>query len=392
MPPSRDRILWVGSTDPWSPWTLSGISRAICLELQKRDLLHGAIHAGELTLRHLRGPSFLYEAEQQIVGNFRRITGRKPKPSESHGVIGRALRGCPPGTVVVYALPRPVVDPSLPIKRFRWMDLSFADGIRTKSFNLAGLDEAAQARLRADEQRMLRSCEGVVSLSTYAGDSISRDVGYPRELITPIGAGSTLEPVPALPNEASRYSSARILFVGRDWKRKRGDVVLRAFKLLRNKLPHATLTIVGPSERPEGLDDGCRFVGMLNKAKPTDRAILIDLFLSSSVFCMASASEPWGLVYVEAGQLGLPVVALRDWALPDIVVDRVTGRLVSEPTPECLAEALEDVLSDPHRAAEMGRSARARVERVLSWPAVVDRMLSRVLPSALDGNVAIPMQ
>lgn len=327
-----------------------------------------------------------------MVGNFWRITGRKPKPSESNGVIGRALRGCPPGTVVIYALPRPIADPTLPIRRFRWMDLSFADGIRTKSFKLAGLDEAAQAALRADEQRMLRTCEGVVSLSTYAGDSISRDVGYPRELITPIGAGSTLEPVPALPDGASRYASARILFVGRDWQRKRGDLVLRAFKLLREKLPHATLTIVGPSERPEGLDDGCRFVGMLDKDDPAQRATLIDLFLSSSAFCMASVAEPWGLVYVEAGQLGLPVVALRDWALPDIVVDRVTGRLVSEPTPECFAAGLEEVLSDPQRAAEMGQRARERVERVLSWPAVVDRMLSRVLPSALDGNVAIPMQ
>ncbi len=78
--------------------------------------------------------------------------------------------------------------------------------------------------------------------------------------------------------------------------------------------------------------------------------------------------------------------------MPDIVVDGVTGRLAASPTAEHLAAALEDVLRDPARAAQMGRAGQERVSRVLSWPAVVDRMLDRLCPEALGGRRAIPLR
>ena len=47
-------ILWVTPSDPWSPWTFSGISRAICLELRRRGVLWGAVSPEPWSLRHRR--------------------------------------------------------------------------------------------------------------------------------------------------------------------------------------------------------------------------------------------------------------------------------------------------------------------------------------------------
>ena len=107
---------------------------------------------------------------------------------------------------------------------------------------------------------------------------------------------------------------------------------------------------------------------------------------------MPSICEPWGLVYVEAAQAGMPIVGFHEWSLPDIVEDGVTGRLTTTRTAQGLAEMLIDVLSDPKRASQMGRAAHRRFHDVLDWPHVVDRLLSRVMPEALNGRSPVSMQ
>src|SRR5690349_9932996 len=103
------RILWVGASDPWSPWTLSGISQAICNELSRRDLLLGAIWPDGLSLRHMRRPGPLYCLEHELLKRARRHFPRREWHDESKGLLGRALRLCPPNTRVIYALVRPHV-------------------------------------------------------------------------------------------------------------------------------------------------------------------------------------------------------------------------------------------------------------------------------------------
>jgi glycosyltransferase involved in cell wall biosynthesis len=382
MSTEAPKILWIGLSDPWSRWTLSGIS-----------LLQGVVTPRWFTLRHMRQPGPLFEVERHVNRWAReRIWPLPTQFNERSGVVGRALRQCPPGTIVIYALLRPELDLSLGIRRFRWMDLSILDAVKSGSFGYQGLSPECMDLELADERRMLAACEGVVSLSSYAATSIARDLGYDRQRMTAIGAGPAVSVRNDIEFGEARYSGARMLFVGRDWKRKRGDLIVDAWRRVRRQVPHATLTIVGPESSPVSPEEGIEFVGPLDKGKPRDLKRLQDLYLRSSALCMASASEPWGLVYVEAAQFGLPVVALNDWALPDIVVDGVTGRLVQGATAELFAAALCEIFQDPTKAAAMGRAARGRVDEVLSWPAVVDRLLERVLPSALDGRAVVALQ
>ena len=310
---------------------------------------------------------------------------------ESESQAGKELLRCPDGTPVVYQFLTPQVDAYLPIRRFRFMDLSILDACRTQSFGYAGLKRAEIDALCANQRRMLEACEGVITLSTYAADAIARDLHYPREKITPIGAGPAVNISGSTNTGLDRYAAGRILFVGRDWKRKGGDLLLAAFRIMRQRVPHATLTIVGPTKRPAE-DDGINFIRPLDKDKRADRSKLAMLFRTSSMFCMPSICETWGLVYVEAAQAGVPIVAFRDWALPDIVQDGVTGRLTTDHSPAGLAEAMVELLDDPRRASEMGQAAQKRVRNVLDWPHVVDRLLSRIMPEALNGTKPVALQ
>jgi len=391
---SKRRILWVGpSTDPWSPWSLSGISREICLELRRRDRLFGAISPDQISERNLLGEAPLHALESRIAdkaGLGRALRDRWH--SEDQGAIGRVLSRAPEGTVVIYSVVAPRLADSVRHERFRWMDLSVRDAVQADAFGFGGMTDQQVDAFVLRERLMLAGCEGVVALSTHAANSIARDLGYPRSKITPIGAGPAVWPESLPPSDASRFAKARVLFVGRDWQRKGGDHVWQAVQILRKRIPHATLTVVGPKTPPIEPTPGFEFIRPLDKSAPADRAKLHEIYNSSSVLCMASSAEPWGLVYVEAAAFGMPVVAVDSWALRDIVEDGKTGALAHEASSEALAEGLHSVLADPETSRRMGDAGRERVRTVLSWDAVVDRLLSRVLPEALGDTVAIPMQ
>ncbi len=69
------------------------------------------------------------------------------------------------------------------------------------------------------------------------------------------------------------------------------------------------------------------------------------------------------MAILEAMAMAKPVVATRVGGIPEIVIDGVTGLLVSPRDPEALAEAIIALLQDRERAKAMGQAGRERVER-----------------------------
>lgn len=114
------------------------------------------------------------------------------------------------------------------------------------------------------------------------------------------------------------------------------------------------------------------------------------ILAASTVLACPSIYEPLGIVNLEAMAMGLPVVGTNTGGIPEVVEDGVTGVLVPidleggemgaprEPDQFVadLREALETVLSDPKKAAQMGKAGRDRVEQEFSWEAIGDRTVA----------------
>jgi glycosyltransferase involved in cell wall biosynthesis len=79
----------------------------------------------------------------------------------------------------------------------------------------------------------------------------------------------------------------------------------------------------------------------------------------------------------------VPVIAARVGGLKDTVVDGRTGILVPPRDPTATADAVEQVLVDPVRAAAFGRAGRRRVRERYSWPRVA-RETERVYVATMD--------
>jgi alpha-maltose-1-phosphate synthase len=104
--------------------------------------------------------------------------------------------------------------------------------------------------------------------------------------------------------------------------------------------------------------------GMLAKRE------VIQLLTHATVFACPSLYEPLGIVNLEAMACGTAVVGSRVGGIPEVVADGETGLLVRPGEPAALAGAINALVTDPHRAAEMGRLGRKRAVADFGWAAV----------------------
>ncbi len=385
MTDTSRQILYITQCDPWDQWCTSGFVMTLCRQLKEKKLLLGAISSKWPCERHLLGPGMLGGLERRLRRTLRRKQQAAQWRDEREGAIAGLLRRLPPQTAVIYQYHLPEFDRDLPIARFLFQDITVRDAARTGGYGHDNMSKAVIERKCAAQREAIEQVDGVLTFSSYAAESISREYGYPRDRVTAVGAGP-IRTIGIRPGTTvERYAAARILFVGRKWEPKGGPLLLDAFRKVRRVIPHATLTIVGPSVAPS-TEDGIQFIGLTSNRR------VLRLFSECSVFCMPSICETWGVVYTEAAHAGMPIVGFKAWAMPDVVDNGRTGRLTSGQTVEDLAGALIEVLQNPERMRAMGLAARQRVGEVLDWPHVVDRLLSRVLPEALNGRQARPLR
>jgi glycosyltransferase involved in cell wall biosynthesis len=164
-----------------------------------------------------------------------------------------------------------------------------------------------------------------------------------------------------------RYASKNILFVGINWQRKGGPELIKAFKKVLTLHPDAQLTIVGCSPV---VDDApkVRIVGKV----PVDE--VHRYYESAAVFCLPTRREPFGVVFVEALQYRLPIVATAIGAVPDLVTHGKNGYLVEAGNIDQLADALSDLVGDPQKCRAFGEEGYRIATTRYTWERVKDRL------------------
>ena len=172
----------------------------------------------------------------------------------------------------------------------------------------------------------------------------------------------------------------RVLSVARLYPRKRMQDLLEAAALLRGRMPEVEVHVIGDGpEMPAlralharlQLGETVRLLGHVGRD-----ALALE-YLRARCFCLPTVQEGFGLVFAEAMAAGLPVVACRAAAVPEVVRDGETGLLVEPRTPAALAAALERVLEDDTMRKDMGMAGRKRVEELDLVP-VARRFLEAV--------------
>jgi len=212
------------------------------------------------------------------------------------------------------------------------------------------------------EQSIYDNASHVFVMSRHVAQSLIDDYGLDVSRVACVYAGCNAAIPMHTAAKVERYEQKRILFVGSDWKRKGGPLLVEAFKRVRREHPDATLMVVGCN--PKVRMAGCTVAGKLP---------LRDMpryFTEASLFCLPALREPFGIVYVEALRSGLPIIAFNSGAASDLVRESQTGSLVRYGDVDGLAAALCDLLAHPCFCLSLAKQGMELAHHRYNWPAV----------------------
>ena len=170
-----------------------------------------------------------------------------------------------------------------------------------------------------------------------------------------------------------------VLGLGRLVAKKGFGVLLDAWPQVLAHAPRATLCIVGYGDLRGPLEEQARRLGIATQVRfpgQLERRRAAAYMAAADVFALPIVREGVdGLpnVLLEAMGAGRPVVASRVAGVPDVIDDDVHGMIVPERDPAALAAAILRLITDRPFAEQLGRAARARVERELTWEKTCER-------------------
>jgi len=220
------------------------------------------------------------------------------------------------------------------------------------------------------ETRAIEKSSALVYCSNWAADSAKKDYGATPNKVHTIPLGANIDAPPARESlkQGSVDGKCRLLFVGRDWQRKGGQIAVDAFFALRAMGVDAELTIVG-CEPPQSIDDpDLIIIPFLNKKDEVDRKHLEDLYHSSDFFILPTRAECFGMVFCEANAYGLPIISTATGGVSTIVEDGVNGFLLPhEAKGEAYAMVIAEAWKDQPSYKALRVSTRDRYDKVLNW-------------------------
>jgi len=200
-------------------------------------------------------------------------------------------------------------------------------------------------------------------------DSIAAD----RVAVIPMPIGMETFPRTAPPHNDPPV----LLSVARFTRQKRlDDIIAAAAKLAGEGLWFRVVMVgEGPLESElkalvarEHLGDRFEFVPLVAQQK------LGELYRQSDIVVLSSEGEGFGLVLVEAGLTGRPVIGARSGGIVEIIEDEVNGLLYPPGDVDALAGCLWKLFSDPARRDRLGAAGHARAMERFATPVLIDRV------------------
>jgi len=163
--------------------------------------------------------------------------------------------------------------------------------------------------------------------SKWAIDSVIKDCDGDPDYCHVLEFGPNIDTKDIVQSKLYDGGELHVLFLGKDWNRKGGDIAVKTLEQLRNKGVNATLNIAGPREIPTSCvgKDFVHFYGYLNKNNPEDYQKVIDLYSQSHVFLLPTKAECSAIVFSEAAAVGLPVYTYMTGGTGNYVVEGVNG-------------------------------------------------------------------
>lgn len=258
---------------------------------------------------------------------------------------------------------------SLPLPSLIYTDYTAHLAAQRPSSGRSPFSAAQRQQWLTLERRAFARASHICTRSELVRGSIIKEYGIAPEKVTAVGGGVNF---PHFPQPVQHRETARptVLFVGKEFYRKGGDVLLEAFALVRQQVPGARLKMLTAVNIPNVFPrEGVEVI------RPTwDRQTIAALYQTADVFVLPSRLETWGDVLLEAMSYGLPCVGVTGQAMEEIIDHEISGLIVPAEDVAALAHSLVRLLKETSLRCQLGQQARLKAEKHYQWPKVVQRL------------------
>ncbi len=186
-------------------------------------------------------------------------------------------------------------------------------------------------------------------------------------------------PIPSQSPTNIELSFPVFLMLGRLVAEKGGAEFISAFSAVVKEVPDAKAIVAGDGPERENLLQKVRALGIQEHVNFTGWIPPEDVpALLNRVACVVVPSfyESFGLVALQAMQMGRPVIASDVGGLPEMVTHGKTGLLVPPGNPETLAKAMLELAKDSQKANALGQAAAVKASTEFSWESCVSSYLA----------------
>ncbi|RRA48008.1 glycosyltransferase [Acidipila sp. EB88] len=235
------------------------------------------------------------------------------------------------------------------------------------------------ARYAARERAAIRRCTGAIYATEWARQDAIRRFELPPERVHVQSMGASWIPTESESEiEATILARPRnrvdILYIGKEWKRKSGPMVIEIARQLRasGRVGDVKLHIVGANPELQPGDEAfIQVYGLLRRSDPTESALLRKLLCESHFLLVPTSAECFGLVFAEAQAFGVPPISRAVGAVPSVILDGETGLVLPiEAGAEAYVQRILDLLANGRdEYVRMALAGRRNFRQHLNWPA-----------------------
>ncbi|MES2992936.1 MAG: glycosyltransferase family 4 protein [Pseudomonadota bacterium] len=233
-----------------------------------------------------------------------------------------------------------------------------------------------KARLALDLWRV-RHTDYFLPFSHWGARILTRDCGVPSEKVEAIHVGMDLElwrsiPRPVRPSDRR----LRLLFVGGDFVRKGGPLLLEVFQAhFQNVAELHLVTKQAPRQLPESVHVHADF-------SPNDER-LRQLYARSDLLVIPTTADIGPLwVCLEAMSAGMPIISTEVGAATEVVRNGDTGFSIKVGDGEALRQAIQTLYDHPDMCHQLGWRGRALIESnynaAINVPLIIRKMKTQV--------------
>ena len=232
--------------------------------------------------------------------------------------------------------------------------------------------QLASMFVRAIERALALGTDQIAVLSEQQRNEIVEELRIaPATKVTVVPLGLDLEPLlrldaslPTLRRELGLPDDIPVMgFVGRLVPIKDPTTLIRAFSLVKRRVPDAVLLLVGDGPMRGELETQTSALGIANAVKFLGwRQDLPAVYGALDIVLLSSINEGTPVSVIEAMAAGRAVVATDVGGVRDVVESGQTGVLVPPKDPEALAEAVSQLATDAHSRSRMGQAGRQVVQ------------------------------